>query len=112
MSIRAFIKKNPVLDPFFKKIERKITKASSIRGLLFIGINSDTGKIILYKGYLLTQMHYLGTITDKAHCEDLRIFLYNIGVPVAEETVLPDIFLNMPFSFYILNAEQQNKLKF
>ena len=112
MTINVFIKNSPILSPFFKKLERKIMKASNIKGLLFIGIDFKTGKIILYKGYHFDDIHRLGIISSKEHCYDLKLFLETIDVKEADESMLPDNFLEMPYTFFILNSEKQEKFKF
>ena len=111
-SLTTFIKTDPKFYSFFKKISRIISKNAKKKGLLFLGINFKNGNIVLYKGLLLNDLSYLGTVNSDYHAEDLQIFLQTIGVNPAEETMLPESFVNSPFIFYILNEEKQEKLVF
>ena len=111
-TLATIIKNDPNFYSFFKKISRIISKNEKKKGLLFIGINFKNGNIVLYKGLLLDQLSYLGTVNSDYHAEDLQIFLQTIGVEAAEETMLPEAFIKSPFTFYILNEEKQEKLIF
>ena len=112
LNLANIVKNNKNPNSFFNTLSHKISKASNKRGLLIIGIDNIKGKVILFKGYIRDQIQCLGTITTKYGCIDLELYLKSIDVLPTDETLLPDMFLNMPYTFYILNSEKQEQLKF
>ena len=108
MNLISFLKQDKDCDAFLKSLKRIISKGSNKRGVLFIGINPKDGKIIIYKGYIIDSLDYLGSIVSRVHYQALIDLMNSFGIKPADESSIPEVFKNKDdYIFYILNTENQ-----
>ena len=112
MNLISLLKQDKDCGAFLKSLNRIISKGSNKRGLLFIGINPKEGKIIVYKGFIIDSLDFLGSVISKVHYQALIDLMESLNIKPADEFSIPEIFRNKEdYIFYILNSENQERFK-
>ena len=108
----VFCVKQKKANAFLKNLKRIISKGSNKKGVLFIDIVPQEGKISLYKGFVINGLMHLGTVTSKNHYKDLINIFNSLNITPSDESNVPEIFKNKEdHIYYILNSNDQERFK-
>lgn len=112
MFLTNFLKQNKDCNTFLKSLKRIISKGSNKKGILFIGVNPKDGKIIIYKGMILSNTDFLGSIVSKDYYQVIIDIMNSLNIKPAEESSIPEFFISKEnYIFYILNDYNQERLQ-